>query len=70
MATSPAVDNYIFDKPEEVKLTLEILRDIIFETVKDATEQMKWGCPFYSNNRLLCYLNFEKKTRKVVLGLV
>ncbi len=67
---SPAVDNYLFDQPEPVKLTLQVLREIIFETVADVEEQMKWGCPFYSKNGLLCYLNFEKKTKQVVLGLV
>ncbi|MFM8739420.1 MAG: DUF1801 domain-containing protein [Cytophagales bacterium] len=67
---SPAVDNYLFDKPEPVKLTLEVLREIIFEMVSDVEEQIKWGIPFYSKNGLLCYLNFEKKTQKVVLGLV
>lgn len=70
MDISPAVDNYILDKPESVRLTLQILRDIIFETVKDATEQIKWGCPFYIKDGLLCYLNFEKKTKQVVLGFV
>jgi hypothetical protein len=67
---SPAVDNYLFDKPEAIKLTLEVLREIIFETVPDVEEQMKWGSPFYSKNGFLCYLNFEKKTKKVVLGLI
>lgn len=51
---SPAVDNYLFDKPEAIKLTLEVLREIIFETVSDVEEQIKWGIPFYSKNGLLC----------------
>jgi hypothetical protein len=67
---SPAVDNYIFGKPEEVKLTLEILRDIIFETVKGVEESVKWNCPFYCKDGLLCYINYERKTKKVTLGLI
>lgn len=67
---SAAVDNFIFDKPEEVKLTLEVLRDLIFETVEGAEESLKWNAPFYSKDGLLCYINYEKKTKKVILGLV
>jgi hypothetical protein len=41
MATSSAVDNYLFDQSEYIKLSLEVLRIIIFETVKEATELMQ-----------------------------
>jgi hypothetical protein len=67
---SAAVDNYILDQPEDVRLTLEIVREIILETVLDAKEQIKWGIPFYTQNGLLCYLHYEQKTKRVILGLV
>jgi hypothetical protein len=70
MNRSPAVDNFLFDKPDDIRLLMEILRDIIFAAVKDVEEQMKWSCPFYSKNGFLCYLNFEKKSKKVVLSFV
>lgn len=67
---SPAVDNFIFGKPEGAKLTLEVLRDLIFDLVKGVEESVKWNSPFYSKDGLLCYINYEKKTKKVVLGLI
>jgi hypothetical protein len=70
MNRSAAVDNFLFDKPDDIRLVMEILRDIVFTAVKDVEEQMKWRCPFYSKNGFLCYLNFEKKSKKVVLSFV
>lgn len=70
MARSPAVDNYLFDRNEEVRLTIEVLREIIFSAVKGVEEEFKWNCPFYSKNGFLCYINFEQKTKKVVLAFV
>lgn len=67
---SSAVDKYIFAQRDDVKLTLEVLRDIIFETVKAVEESIKWNCPFYCKDGLLCYINYEKKTKKVILGFV
>lgn len=67
---SPAVDNFLFDWPEERRLTAEVLREIIFAHVKGVHEQMKWGCPFYSKDGMLCYINFDRKLKKVVLALV
>ncbi|MCU0420235.1 MAG: DUF1801 domain-containing protein [Cyclobacteriaceae bacterium] len=67
---SPAVDNLLFDWPEERRLTAEVLREIIFAQVKGVQEQMKWGCPFYSKDGMLCYINFDRKLKKVVLALV
>jgi hypothetical protein len=67
---SAAVDNFLFEKPENIRLTLEILRDIIFAAVKGVKEEFKWKCPFYSKDGFLCYLNVEKKTKKVVISFV
>ena len=67
---SPAVDNFLFDKPEHIRMTFEVLRDIIFDTVKDVEETVKWNYPFYSKNGLLCYLAFNKKEKKVALGFI
>jgi hypothetical protein len=67
---SPAVDNFLFDMPEDRRLTIEVLREVIFAYVKGVQEQMKWGCPFYSKDGMLCYINFDRKLKKVVLALV
>lgn len=67
---SPAVDNFLFDLPEKERLTMEILRDIIFETVKGVEESIKWRIPFYQYHGLLCYLNYEKKSKQVCIGFI
>jgi hypothetical protein len=67
---SPSVDNFLFDMPEDRRLAIEVLREIIFTQVKGVQEQMKWGCPFYSKDGMLCYINYDRKLKKVVLALV
>ncbi len=67
---SPAVDNFLFDQPEEIRVPMEVLRDIIFAQVKGVEEQLKWNVPFYSKNGFLCYLNYDRKLKKVVLAFV
>ena len=67
---SAAVDNFLFDKPENIRMIFEVLRDIIFDTVKDVEESVKWNYPFYSKNGLLCYLAFNKKEKKVAIGFI
>ncbi|MCU0383849.1 MAG: DUF1801 domain-containing protein [Cyclobacteriaceae bacterium] len=67
---SPAVDNYLFDLPENTRLTIEILRDIIFDVIPEAHESIKWRIPFYEFQGLLCYLNYEKKSKQVCIGFV
>lgn len=49
---------------------MESLREIIFATVNPVEEAMKWNVPMYSHHGFLCYLNFDKKYKKVALGLV
>ena len=36
------------------------LRQIILTTVPDAREELKWGQPCYSRNKLFCYLQRAK----------
>ncbi len=67
---SPAVDRYIFELKENEQLVFEILRDFIFNKITDVEECIKWNCPFYSYHGLLCYINYDKKSRKVVLGFI
>jgi len=67
---SPAVDNYLFDISVDIRMTFEALRDIIFDTVKDVEECMKWNYPFYSKNGFLCYLSYNKKEKKVAVGFI
>ena len=67
---SAAVDNFLFDKPASQKLIIEALRDIIFRTIPDVEESVKWKVPMYSRQGFLCYINYDKKFRKVALGMI
>ncbi|HMQ00332.1 MAG TPA: DUF1801 domain-containing protein [Cyclobacteriaceae bacterium] len=67
---SAAVDNFLYDMKEPYRSVMGALREIIFEKVKGVEEQLKWNCPFYSYKGLLCYINFDKKARKVALCFV
>jgi hypothetical protein len=67
---SPAVDNFLFDQPNTIRTVMEILRDILFHHVPDLHEQLKWNCPFYTKNGMLCYLNFDRKEKCVVIAFV
>jgi hypothetical protein len=67
---SPAVDNFLFDLPDHQRVIMEALRDLIFAQVKGVQEQLKWNCPFYSKAGLLCYLNYDRQLKNVVLAFV
>lgn len=67
---SPAVDNYIFGFDEPERISMEILREIIFETIPQIEESIKFNCPFYSYKGLLCYIYWNKTYKKVALGFV
>ena len=67
---SPAVDNFLFSLPDSQREQIEAIRDLVIQLVPKALEQLKWNCPFYSLNGLLCYINFDKKKRKVALCFV
>lgn len=67
---SPAVDRYIYEFDEDHILIMEILREMIFKNVPEIEENIKWKIPCYSFKGLLCYINKEKKSRKVTLGFM
>ena len=67
---SPAVDRYIYDYPTELRLIMEVLREIVISTVPEETkEEYKFLCPFYSFKGLLCYFNVPKHKLYVEFGL-
>jgi hypothetical protein len=67
---SPAVDNYLFGLPEPQRQTMEAIREMILQLVPTVEEHVKWNCPFYSSNGLLCYINFDRKAKQVALCFV
>ncbi len=67
---SAAVDDFLFHRPEAQRHVMNALREIIFASVKGVEESVKWNVPMYSHNGFLCYINFDRKFRKVTLAMV
>lgn len=67
---SPAVDNYLFGVPEPQRQIMEAVRELIVQFIPTVEEQLKWNCPFYSLNGLLCYINYDRKAKRVALCFV
>jgi hypothetical protein len=70
MLRNPSVDRYIFELSEHDAVIMDILRSYIERLVPMVEESFKFKCPFYVYKGLLCYLNFEKKSKTVVLSFV
>ena len=56
-----------FDKlSEPQRLKLDELRQLILESDRQFTEEIKWGQPCYAINNLVCYL--QKSKEHVTIG--
>ncbi len=64
MTTS--VDDWLDALPDEQKQLLIELRKLVKSANKEFVEEIKWGQPCYSLNKLVCYLKNTKA--HVVLG--
>ena len=55
-------DGWFASLPETQRPILDRLRSLIFDTVPDAVENLKWGRPCFStDNGLFCYLHATQK---------
>jgi hypothetical protein len=54
------VDHFIFTAPSEYRVILNLLRDIIANTVPDIKEEFKWNMPVYRAKKLCCYISTHK----------
>ena len=62
MAEKPTtIDEYIAAAPEEHRAQLAELREILSGVAPDATEEIKWGSPAYSRDRILFSFKASKK---------
>jgi hypothetical protein len=61
MNLNQEVTNYISNTSEEQVEILEILRNLIHESVPNTSEAIKWGFPVFNNKKDFCYLRFSKK---------
>jgi hypothetical protein len=65
---SNAVDLYLKHTPKQIRDLMIIIRSIIWETIPDVEETIKFTVPFYSRQGLLCYLNPAKKRDGIYIG--
>ncbi|MCM3671424.1 DUF1801 domain-containing protein [Mesobacillus maritimus] len=56
-----AVDQYIWELPEDIQNITNALRKIILDSSPKLVEEYKWSMPNYSYNGLVCYLQAAKK---------
>ncbi len=59
------VDQFIEHIDDHTKEITKSLRELIFQTSPNITEEMKWGKPCYIENGLVCYLQTAKKMRHI-----
>lgn len=57
---SKEVDQFIEELPEHTQDLTKRLRELVFDTSQNLTEQMKWGMPCYSKTANICYLQTAK----------
>lgn len=51
-----SVDEIIEALPEKEKVIVKRLRALILECIPKATEKNTYGVPFYTHNRMICFL--------------
>lgn len=61
MKYNEKVTEYINKASIEQIEMLEMLRNLIHETVENVTEEIKWNMPVFGNNKNFAYLRFSKK---------
>ncbi len=61
MNLNPEVTNYINNASIEQIELLEVLRQLIHESVSNISEAIKWGFPVFSNKKDFTYFRFSKK---------
>lgn len=52
--TNPAIDKYIKSKNDFARPILQKLREIVHKADPDLREEIKWGAPCFSKNRMVC----------------
>ncbi|QUW22618.1 DUF1801 domain-containing protein [Sporosarcina sp. Marseille-Q4063] len=54
------VDQFIEKLPENIQEITTCLRNLLFETSGNFTEEIKWGMPSYGIQKNICYLQPSK----------
>ncbi|MCF8321898.1 MAG: DUF1801 domain-containing protein [Flavobacterium sp.] len=61
MSFNQKVTEYISKASDEQIATLEILRQLIHESIENVTEEIKWNMPVFGKTKDFAYLRFSKK---------
>jgi hypothetical protein len=56
MNTKKSVDEIIEDLPKGEQIIMKRLRALILECLPLATEKNSYGVPFYTHNRMICFI--------------
>jgi len=54
--TPSGVEGFIRQSPQNIRPLLRELRKLVKEILPEAREEIKWGRPVYSLQRIVCYL--------------
>lgn len=57
---NPSVKDYIESAPDIQKAAMKMIRDIIFDTVPNVTESIKWGQPVFTATTDFAYFKSNK----------
>lgn len=61
MQTHSTIDEYIANFPEDVQHTLQTIRDLIHQTVPEATEKISYGIPTFAyHGNLVHFAAYDK----------
>jgi len=42
--------------PDDERLMVDVLRELVFESVPDVTERLSFNVPFYKRNKSICFI--------------
>jgi len=56
LSTKKTVDEILPDLPRREQVLVKRLRYLVLECLPFATEKLVYGVPFYSQNRLICFI--------------
>lgn len=53
---SKSVDELILELPKQEQVIMKKLRSLVLECLPKATEKLSYGAPFYTRNRMICFI--------------
>lgn len=53
---SKSLNELILELPKEEQVIVKKLRSLVLECLPKATEKLSYGAPFYTRNRMICFI--------------